>query len=220
MRTRGSAKQTQFGPARILEPGATAPNKPNFEQSAGPDPGRSCQTKPIRPRRCRARTPNPRRAELCETNPIWLSRLASRSESCKTNPIRGDRVTPPFHHSIVPAFQLKAARAKQTQSPSPPRQSCETNPISSEPGRRDRPIAPNKPNFSRPGGREASVQNKANSSIADRGLPERHQATGIRLRRSCRIADWIQRDCRGAGAGWGGMANSQTRNQREPRQRL
>jgi hypothetical protein len=35
-------------------------------------------------------------------------------------------------------------------------------------------------------------QNKANSSIADCGLPERHRATGIRLRRSCRIADWGQ----------------------------
>ncbi len=36
------------------------------------------------------------------------------------------------------------------------------------------------------------MRNKANSSIADFGFPERHRATGVRLRRSCRIADWGQ----------------------------
>jgi hypothetical protein len=43
------------------------------------------------------------------------------------------------------------------------------------------------------------VRNKANSSIAERGFRERHRATGVRLRRSCRIADWgtsFQRGCR------------------------
>ncbi len=36
------------------------------------------------------------------------------------------------------------------------------------------------------------MRNKANLPIADCRLPERHRATGIRLRRSCRIADWGQ----------------------------
>jgi hypothetical protein len=43
------------------------------------------------------------------------------------------------------------------------------------------------------------VRNKANSSIAERGFRERHRATGVRLRRSCRIADWgtsFRRGCR------------------------
>jgi len=52
---------------------------------------------------------------------------------------------------------------------------------------------------------ERRRQNKANSGGAgavgllykqtqffDCGLPERHRATGIRLRRSCRVADWAQ----------------------------
>ncbi len=38
-------------------------------------------------------------------------------------------------------------------------------------------------------GRRPVVQNEANSSIADCGLPGRHRATGVRLRQSCRIAD-------------------------------
>ncbi len=34
---------------------------------------------------------------------------------CKTNPISGGRDAPPFQHSIIPASQPDADRAKRTQ---------------------------------------------------------------------------------------------------------
>jgi hypothetical protein len=130
------------------------------------------------------------------------------SGMCKTNPpSRGD--------GWDGTSGTRGERAKQTQfahRPRPPGGKMrKTNPISeSGPAGAGGWLCKQTqlPAMCRSGdrrSREPSVQNKANLSIADCGFPGRHRATGVRLQRSCRIADWRHTS--------GGAANCAKRTQ-------
>ncbi len=159
------------GPAR-----AGCTNEPNFRGGRPRHPEPVVRNKanwlwwrprptppPQESRRCRARTPNPRRAEgqSCETNPIWpcLGRAVSPAgERCERNPIstgsRWDAVTGPWDTGQMGetkpnlgGIECLGKGRYCLRGPSPERGTCETNPIC----RRRRvgrgPIVRNEPNL-------------------------------------------------------------------------